>query len=417
MRDGRCVRIVGLPALLAVAVTAVGPVATQVGDSAAVTSAVQLTATEALIMTGTNMHTVDPGWMQLAIDGFIEPTLGGHYVGVPVQTPEEFWPFGGITDAVIDDSIRAGGALLDLAFDEALARTAAAGDPGAPVVVFGYSQSAAIATNLKRRLGESVAAGEPLPPVSFVVIGNLARPNGGLYARFAGQQLPGWTMSGAMPTDTGLPTIDIARQYDFFADFPLDPSNGLAVANAVMGAIYAHDYQGVTLDPSDPRYHPGTVVQTYGDTTYYFIPTDHLPLLQPLWDLGVSPAELGALEAELRAVVEQGYDRSIPFGEPTPVKPGGPAAGESVPATLAGFDLSPAPTGSVAPPPANPLAGQRPTTTADRPVRPAVRAALRSDTPAATADRSEPRAARARPAKSDAVPADGVAGGSAPRAE
>lgn len=288
--------------------------------AAVAVSDVRLAASEALIMTGSTMHTVDPAWVQMAIDDFIKPTLGGQYTGVPVVTPEEFWPFGGLTDAFIDDSIVAGGVKLDAAVTDSLARSAQSDDPAAPIVVFGYSQSAVISTRFKGRLNESVAAGQSAPPVTFVVIGNPTRPNGGIYARFAGEKLPGWTMSGPAPTDTPFHTIDIARQYDFFADFPQDPSNVLAVANAVMGIVYAHGYTSVTLDPNDPRYNPGTVVQTYGDTTYYLIPAEHLPLLQPLWDAGVSPEQLGAIEPTLRAFIEKGYDRSIPFGQPTLAK-------------------------------------------------------------------------------------------------
>lgn len=319
-----------------------GLAAVSVGD-------IQLAATEALIMTGTEMHTVDAVWMQMAVDDFIRPTLGGQYTAVPVETPEEFWPFGGITDVFIDDSIVEGGRLLDIAVADALARNAQSGDLDAPIVVFGYSQSAVIATQLKRQLSASAAAGGDAPPVTFVVIGNLARPNGGIYARFAGQQLPGWTMSGAAPTDTGFRTVDIARQYDFFADFPQDPSNVLAVANAVMGIGYAHDYTSVTLDPEDPRYNPGTLVETYGDTTYYFIPAEHLPLLQPLWDLGISPEELGRIEPTLQALVEEGYDRSIPYGQPTPAEPSTQSDPAELPAALAAA----VPAGR-APVPANP---------------------------------------------------------------
>lgn len=287
-------------------------VAAAVGD-------VRLMASEALVMTGSNMHTVDPGWVQLAIDDFIAPTLGGQYAGVGVATPEEFWPFGGLSDAFIDDSILAGGVMLDVAVADSLARRIRSDTPDAGIVVFGYSQSAVISTRLKSRLNESVAAGASAPPVTFVLIGNPTRPNGGIYARFVGEQLPGWTMSGPAPTDTAFRTVDIARQYDFFADFPQDPSNVLAVANAVMGIFYGHDYTSVTLDPNDSRYNPDTVVQTYGDTAYYLIPAEHLPLLRPLWDAGVSPEKLGEIEPGLRELVERGYDRSIPAGRPTPV--------------------------------------------------------------------------------------------------
>lgn len=321
MRGG-CGFVAGRVTLVCVAAAAVGlgPIThstAPLDPSRITTGEVQLTATEALIMTGTDMHTVDPVWMRMAIDEFIRPTLGGDYTAVPVETPEEFWPFGGFQDALIDDSISEGSRLLDIAFTEATARSA---ETGASTLVFGYSQSAVIATQLKRRLSESADQGTP--PVTFVLIGNPARPNGGIYARFFGEQLPGWTMSGATPTDTAFHTVDIARQYDFFADFPQDPSNVLAVANAVMGAVYAHNYAPVTLDADDPRFNPETVVETYGDTTYYFIPAEHLPLLQPLWDLGVSPEELRMIEPALRERIEEGYDRTIPFGQPTTVLSG-----------------------------------------------------------------------------------------------
>lgn len=272
---------------------------------------VHLLAAEALVMTGTEMHSVDPEWMRLAIDEFIAPTLGGRYTAVPVQTPAEFWPFGGIWDESIDASIAEGTAVLDAAVGAALLRTTD------PIVVFGYSQSAVIATRLKQGL---VMTGPPYPPISFVLLGNPSRPNGGLFERFVGLQLPGWTMSGPTPTDTPFTTIDVARQYDPFADFPSHPLNLLAVSNALMGLVYAHDYTSVSLDPADPRYQPDTVVQQFGDTTYYLIPAEHLPLLRPLWDFGVAPEILQHVEPTLRALVELGYDRDVPFGQPSPAR-------------------------------------------------------------------------------------------------
>jgi hypothetical protein len=159
-----------------------------------------------------------------------------------------------------------------------------------------------------------------MPPVSFVVLANLNRPNGGLNARFPGAFIEelGWTFSAAAPTDTGFTTIDVARQYDVFADFPRYPLNAVATANAVVALLYgAHDYSRVTLNPADPRYDPNTVVQQFGDTTYYFIPTPMLPLLRPLRDLGFDPVLLDAVEPAMRVLVEFGYDRSTPFGQPT----------------------------------------------------------------------------------------------------
>jgi hypothetical protein len=42
-----------------------------------------------------------------------------------------------------------------------------------------------------------------------------------------------------------------------------------------------------------------------------------LPLLRPLRDLGFDPVLLDAVEPAMRVLVEFGYDRSTPFGQPT----------------------------------------------------------------------------------------------------
>ena len=274
---------------------------------------VALLSTNALIMAGTDMHGVDQAWVDMAIDGYIRPTLGGDYTGIPVVTPAQFWPFGGPDDMFFDLSILAGTTVIDAAIDATTE----------PTVVFGYSQSSVIATAAKRRLAEraaDAANAESTPPVSFVMLANLNRPNGGLNARFPGAFIEklGWTFSAAAPTDTGFTTIDVARQYDLFADFPRYPLNAIATANAVVALLYGtHDYLPVTVDPADPRYDPNTVVQQFGDTTYYFIPTPMLPLLRPLRDLGFDPVLLDAVEPAMRVLVEFGYDRSTPFGQPT----------------------------------------------------------------------------------------------------
>jgi len=272
-----------------------------------------LSTVNALIMAGTDMHVVDQSWVDMAIDGYIRPSLGGDYTGIPVVTPAQFWPFGGPDDMLFDLSVLAGTRGIDAAIDATTDST----------VVFGYSQSAVIATAAKRRLAErsaDAANAESKPPVSFVMLANLNRPNGGLNARFPGAFIEelGWTFSAATPTDTGFTTVDVARQYDLFADFPRYPLNLIADANAVVALFYgAHDYSSVTLNPADPRYDPNTVVEQFGDTTYYFIPTPLLPLLRPLRDLGFDPVQLDAVEPAMRVLVEFGYDRSSPFGQPT----------------------------------------------------------------------------------------------------
>ncbi len=63
-----------------------------------------------------------------------------------------------------------------------------------------------------------------------------------------------------------------------------------------------------------------TVKQVDGDTTFYFIPTNDLPLLDPLHSLGVPESVLNIVQPALQVIVEAGYDRSTPFGDPTPAE-------------------------------------------------------------------------------------------------
>lgn len=57
-----------------------------------------------------------------------------------------------------------------------------------------------------------------------------------------------------------------------------------------------------------------------GDTTFYFIPTQALPLFGPLRTLGVPESVIDIVQPAARVIVEAGYDRSIPLGEPTPAQ-------------------------------------------------------------------------------------------------
>jgi hypothetical protein len=272
-------------------------------------------------MAGTDMHVVDQAWVDMAIDDYIRPSLGGIYTGIPVVTPAQFWPFGGRDDMFFDLSVLAGTKVIDAAID---ARTE-------PTVVFGYSQSSVIATAAKRRLAEraaDAANAESMPPVSFVMIGNPYRPNGGFLARLpvVARVLTPWTRMTSSPTDTVFATHDIARQYDMWADFPTYPLNLLATANALFG-LMNHSYlpnsvspllgnliSTVSLDPASPNYHPDTVVQFYGDTTHYLIPSEHLPMLYPLRWIGLGPLT-DIIEPTLKVLVELGYDRTAPYGQ------------------------------------------------------------------------------------------------------
>ena len=209
--------------------------------------------------------------------------------------------------------------------------------PDQPYLVEGYSQSASIAVLEKMLLDQT---GQH-PDVTFLLLGDANRPDGGIAERFTGFVIPGIAsnLNGGDPTDAGIPTIDIANQYDVFADFPQFPINPVADLNAALGIVYAHAAYGdgplpypipALWPPSEPLSGPYAseyvlgsteiVKQVDGDTTFYFVPTTELPLLDPLRSLGVPEPVLNIFQPALQVIVEAGYDRSIPFGDPTPAE-------------------------------------------------------------------------------------------------
>ncbi|MGV0715968.1 PE-PPE domain-containing protein [Mycolicibacterium sp. XJ662] len=311
-------------------------------------TAVQLAAT-ALIMGGSG-HTlgtdddaayVNP-YMSNAIDDYINQaaamptgTGGAPLAGVgpgddryAVVNPAQFFPvYGSMTfDRSVaigrdnlNSCIRGTGCLYN---DSALLEPAPPDGPpvvGDEFVVYGYSQSAVIASLVKRDLIDNPGA---TPPVSsFFLLGNPMRPNGGILARgLRGWTIPiiGVTFHGPTPTnscDTGncMPTVDVAGQYDVRGgDAPASVTNVLAWLNAVAGSILLHGplQNG---DLSDARYQG-----SYGDTDYYLYVTKRLPILMPFEPFVPSPI-LTFLDAPLRAAIEGGYARHVSPGVPTKV--------------------------------------------------------------------------------------------------
>lgn len=132
--------------------------------------------------------------------------------------------------------------------------------------------------------------------LSFVLIGNPTRQYGGSSSIIGG---------GVMDPDTvPYDVLDIAQQYDFISDFPQNPFNLLALANAAAGFVYLHlDYKNVDVDD------PANYVWKEGKVTYVYVPTKDLPLLEPLRREGMGwLADI--LNDPLKAIVEQGYNRS-----------------------------------------------------------------------------------------------------------
>jgi hypothetical protein len=329
---------IGVAAVVVAATVVPAPVST-------VSPAVKLSAdSTALIMGASTIPTPDEFWVESVKNQFIAPTHPGQAIDyVAVTTPEEVWPTGlprllfsvfgppeiwapgssawpnepwwklaGLFDLTWDQSVQAGVADLE---------TAMAAHGNDHLVIYGYSQGSTVAILEKRKLAEQYPAGTTAPDIDFVLGGDGNLPNGGFLARFPGLHIPILDISfnGPEPTDTQFHTDVITRQYDGFADFPLYPLNLVADVNALLGFLYVHLYPfDVSLAPdasTSPAYQG-----THGDTSYYFFQTQHLPLFAPLRALGVPEPLIDIVEPFFRAIVELGYDRTIPPWEPTPAR-------------------------------------------------------------------------------------------------
>jgi hypothetical protein len=250
------------------------------------------------------------GILRLIGLAFADPRLFGP--GGAGWPDEPWWKLSGLFDLTGDQSVQAGVADLEQAM---------AANGNDHLVIYGYSQGSIIVNLEKQRLAEQYPAGTAAPDIDFVLGGDFGVPNGGLYARFPGLYIPvlDWLFHGPEPTNTQFHTDVITRQYDGVADFPLYPLNVIADLNAVLGFLYVHTYPfDVSLAP-DPSKSPAIHSQ-YGDTDYYFFETQDLPLFGPLRMLGVPEALIDVIEPFFRVLVELGYDRSIPPGEPTPAR-------------------------------------------------------------------------------------------------
>jgi hypothetical protein len=335
---------IGIAVLVVMATVVPAPtVSPDVRLSAAAATCTRTDVTCALILGTSGVPTPDDFYVESVKNQFIAPIHPDQIDYVTVTTPEGLWPLGGpgrlfsllgiggspeifgpggpawdvpwwnltgLFDLTLDQSIQAGvGDLED----------AMAAHPNKSLVIFGYSQSALIANREKRKLAEQYQ-GTTAPDINFVLFGDPNLPNGGLFARFPGLYLPilDWSFNGPAPTDTQFDTIEITRQYDLMADFPLYPLNLVSDLNALLGFFYVHTYP-FDVSLADPSTSP-PVKTEHGRTTYYFFETEDLPLFGPLRTLGVPEPVIDVVEPFFRVLMDLGYDRSIQSWEPAPAR-------------------------------------------------------------------------------------------------
>jgi PE-PPE domain len=244
----------------------------------------------------------------------------------PLFTPEGLYPITGVKSLPFDTSVAEGETIENDAILSDLAN-------GDNVTVFGYSQSATIATLEMEQLASMPNAPSP-EQLSFVFMGDPNSPNGGIVERFLGLDNPflgeGFS-SGPTPADLYSTTI-YNQEYDGLADYPRYPIDLLSDLNAAAGLPYVHLRYVPYLQPGVPGLTPEQVataveLPTAGPTltTYYMIPTENLPLLDPLRSVPVVGNPLAdLLQPDLTYLVNLGYGDPLygwstgPANVPTP---------------------------------------------------------------------------------------------------
>jgi hypothetical protein len=216
---------------------------------------------------------------------------------VPLTTPEGLYPITGVNTLKINNSVTQGVATLNNAILQQV-------NAGNHVDVFGYSQSSTISSLLMSQL-----AAEHVPPsdVSFILVGDPSNPNGGFLERFVSVSAPSFgltaSITGATPSNL-YPTSIYTKEYDGFADFPQYPINLLSDLNAFAGIAFDHT---AYLDITPQQISGATNLGTFGNTTYYMIPTNNLPLLEPLRWIPFGNPLADLLQPDLTVLVNLGY--------------------------------------------------------------------------------------------------------------
>ncbi|MCV7445468.1 PE-PPE domain-containing protein [Mycobacterium paraense] len=260
----------------------------------------------ALIMGGTNNPQPDPFYVNSVYNAYIKPAFGSAIVQ-GLFTPEQFWPVTpNLGNMTFGQSVAKGVTLLNNAIYSTLN-----GQPNNSAVVFGYSQSATIATNEIRNL---MAAGSPFSnpgQLSFVLIGDPNNPVGGILERFPGFYIPflDVAFNGATPPNSPYPTSIYTLQYDGIADLPQYPLNLVSDLNAFMGYFFVHgSYPDLTATQVATAVQLPTSPDYTGSTKYYMLMSQNLPLLEPIRAIPYAgPPIADIFQPDLRVLVDLGY--------------------------------------------------------------------------------------------------------------
>ncbi len=275
------------------------------------------------IMSGTGVPTPPPEYISDVENLYLQPnpplfpgqpTFDGYSFN-PLTTPEQFCPIvcvAGEPYMTFGQSVNAG--VTDL--NNVVLPVLQAGDN---VAVFGYSQSATVATQEMDNLLAHPPAGVDLSNLHVVLIGDPNNPIGGILDRFqfpdgikafslepAPQHLPFLNVPLSIPpTPTSpFPTDIYTGEYDGYANFPQDQLNILGDLNAIVGIETVHPFYP---DLTPAQLASAIPVGTIGDSHFFDIP-ENLPLLAFMYDGGPAGQVFGdAFSPFMRLIIDWGY--------------------------------------------------------------------------------------------------------------
>ena len=286
---------------------------------------VNLTAGDvALIMGGSGVPTPTQQYADTAADLYLQPN--GFASTPEAPTPERFFDgrfpadtaaalyhlqpngFGGTTEVLTTPELfvnrewseTQGAADLIEAIQRAIADGSVSADN--PLYAFGYSQSSALSGLSMQQLA---SAGVPANDLHFVLVGDPSTPDGGIYSEFGLTDIaPG---IDDLTPDNLYPTDVYTLEYDPVADWPRYSLDVLSDLNAADGLLFEHlAYLGLT-----PQEISGAIpLETAGDslTSYYMIPSETLPILDPLLLTPIIGQPLyDLLEPDTSILVNLGY--------------------------------------------------------------------------------------------------------------
>ena len=186
-------------------------------------------ADTALILGGTGLPTPPQSYVDAVKNLYLVPGGYGAYSPQVLTTPEQAYPITGVNSLPVDTSAAQGVTILDSAINQQIAA-------GNHIVVFGYSQGAAVASQEEAQLATSSN-----PPssdqLSFILVGDPSNPNGGINQRFAVPGAPlsfpslGTTFNLAPAASNTYPTAVYTHQYPAKSSVRMSSSSTLAATS------------------------------------------------------------------------------------------------------------------------------------------------------------------------------------------